>query len=163
MAGSPGWLAKFGAAAVTLISIAQVVLRLGAHAGAHSQWLKRWCALHNEISLKTEPDEADIARWTQERTAIETECVGELRALCLDCENAAARVLEVPGRQVQISPLQRLLIHFGTFQGSFPRVEDTAAPARGTQVGSASAAAPTVTEVAVPSETAKLEQVTPLR
>lgn len=125
VSGSPGWLSKLGAATVTLLSVAQIVLRLGARASEHAQWLKRWTALHSDISLESSPDLADIRRWTEEQTAIETECIGELRALCLDCENAAARFMSIPNRQVRLTRLQRIFIHFGTFQSDFPKVHDT--------------------------------------
>lgn len=120
--GAPGWLARIGTAVVALISIGQIVLRLGTHATDHGKWLERWSALHSEMSLNTKPTEPHVKRWMNERTKLETECVGELRALCWDCENAAARVMSISGRQVEIKPLQRMLIHFGTFQRKFPRI-----------------------------------------
>jgi hypothetical protein len=124
VSGTPGWLAKAGTALVALISIAQIVLRLGSKASAHEKWLQRWNSLQSEMTLNTGPEEADIKRWVDEKTELETECVGELRALCWDCENAAARVMDLPGRQVEITPLQRLLLHFGTFQRCFPRIAE---------------------------------------
>lgn len=119
VAGSPGRIAQVGTAAVTLISIAQVVLRLGQSAIMHSQWLKRWNSLRTQISLKTAPVLADIERWSAEKALIEEECIGELRALALDCEDAAARVMKMPGRQHYINPIQRFFIHFGTFQQNY--------------------------------------------
>ena len=97
--GSPGWLAKLGAALVTLISLLQVILRLAPQAAAHAQWLKRCTSLLADQTLTTVPTQADIQRWTHESTAIETECVGELRALVYDCEDAAARAMNIPDRQ----------------------------------------------------------------
>jgi len=120
MSGSPGWLSKIGAAFVTLISIAQVILRLGAQSGAHTGWMKRWNELHAEMSLTTAPTSTDVSRWMQEQVTLETECVSELRALCLDCENIAAKVMNIPDRQRVIGRWQRLLIHLGTFQSDFP-------------------------------------------
>ncbi|MEG3087727.1 hypothetical protein [Sphingomonas sp. PB4P5] len=128
VAGSPTWLSKVGAATVTIISLVQVVLRLGSAGTVHAQWLKRWNRLNASISLNTTPTAADVAQWTSERAAIEEECVAELRALTLDCEDAAARVLEIPGRQHRIHPVQRFLIHFGTFQQTFPYMPDTSPP-----------------------------------
>ena len=124
VAGSPGWLSKIGAALVTAISIAQVVLRLGPAGASHAQWLKRWSRLYVDISLRTSPTEDDIRRWTEERVTIEEECIAELRALVFDCEDATARALCIAGRQHHITRLQRLFIHFGTFQQKFPYVPD---------------------------------------
>jgi hypothetical protein len=116
---------------VTLLSLGQALLRLGPAGMIHGQWLKRWSALHTAISLNTSPTLDSVSGWTRESAAIEEECVAELRALALDCEDAAARALGIPNRQHRISRVQRLLIHFGTFQQSFPLVPDqqtTAAP-----------------------------------
>ena len=124
MSGTPGWLSKIGAAAVTLMSLAQVILRLGPQASAHVHWLKRWTELQTSIILTRCPTPNDIQQWTVLATTIETECVGELRALCRDCENIAARVMNIPNRQCQIHPVQKLLIHFGTWQQSFPTIAD---------------------------------------
>jgi hypothetical protein len=123
VAGSPGWLAKIGAAAVTLISLIQAILRLGP-AAAHAQWLKRWNRLFGSISLEVVPAKEDIRKWTEERLSIEEECVAELRALVYDCEDATARAFRIPGRQHKIHRLQRLLIHFGTWQQTFPSAPD---------------------------------------
>jgi hypothetical protein len=124
VAGSPGWLAKLGTAIVTLISLLQVILRLAPQAAAHAQWLKRWAALSADQALTSVPTPLDIQRWTQESIAVETECVGELRALVYDCEDAAARAMNIPGRQHKIHRLQRLFIHLGTFQQAFPLAPD---------------------------------------
>lgn len=128
VAGSPGWLAKLGAALVTLITLLQVILRLGNHAGAHASWLKRWTALLTDIKLNRAPTESDLSFWLKEKSDLETDCVGELRALCYDCENAAARFMGLQGRQVRINGLQRLLIHLGTFQRKFPYEPELAPP-----------------------------------
>jgi hypothetical protein len=124
VAGSPGWLAKLGAATVTVIGLCQAILQLGAAGMTHTQWLKRWSRLQASISLNTAPSAVDVRQWTEERVAIEEECVAELRALTLDCENVAAKVLGVEGRQRNIRSPQRLLIHFGTFQQRFPLIAD---------------------------------------
>jgi hypothetical protein len=126
--GSPGWLAKIGAALVTLISLSQVILRLGNHAASHTQWLKRWTSLLCEIKATLHPTEQQIANWLQDMGSLETDCVGELRALCYDCENAAARFMGLSNRQVAIKSWQRLIIHFGTFQQTFPLISDSTSP-----------------------------------
>jgi hypothetical protein len=124
VAGSPGWLSKVGAATVTVLGLAQALLRLGPAGMMHTQWLKRWSRLHAAVSLNTSPTLDQVRTWTEERASIEEECVAELRALVLDCEDAAARTLRIPDRQHKISRWQRLLIHFGTFQQVFPYLAD---------------------------------------
>jgi hypothetical protein len=122
--GAPGWLSKLGAATVTLISLAQVILRLGPQGTAHAQWMKRWMALQTTMGVTVEPKPEDVRDWTMEQAAIETECVGELRALRIDCEDITARVMAIPGRQHRIGRFQRLFFHFGTWQQEFPVVPD---------------------------------------
>lgn len=122
VAGTPGWLAKTGAATVTILSLVQVLLGIGPAGMLHAQWLKRWSKLLTTVTLNTQPTMADIKAWMEERASIEEECVAELRALQIDCEDAAARVHQIEGRQRKISRLQRLLIHFGTFQQNFERL-----------------------------------------
>jgi len=124
VASSPAWMAKIGSALVALISVAQVVLKLAPQGAAHAQWLKRWHALHTEIVLTSIPTFEQIEKWTREKDSIETECIGELRALTFDCEDATARAMGILGRQHKIGRAQRVLIHFGTFQQSFPLVPD---------------------------------------
>lgn len=121
---SPTWISKIGAATVSLISLAQVVLKLAPQGAAHTEWLKRWHALQSEVVLTSSPTLEQIQRWTRETDAIETECIGELRALAFDCEDAAARAMGIVGRQHKIHWAQRVFIHFGTFQQSFPLAAD---------------------------------------
>lgn len=141
VSGSPGWLAKIGAAAVTLISLSQVLLRPGYHGQCHVHWLKRWSAMSSDIRLKPMPTAEDVARWIRESATIEEECIGELRALRIDCENISSRVLRLPGRQCGIKPLQRFLIHFGTFQRDFPVIPEQEPPTRPEQLHSTTEAA----------------------
>jgi hypothetical protein len=45
---------------------------------------------------------------------------GAAHALAFDCGDATARAMGIAGRQHQIHWAQRLFIHFGTFQQTFP-------------------------------------------
>lgn len=128
VAGSPSWLSKVGAALVTLLSLLQVLLGIGPAGMLHAQWLKRWSRLLTSVNLNTTPTGADVRAWMEEKASIEEECVSELRALQVDCEDASARFYGVPGRQHQIWRWQRLFIHFGTFQQEFPLVADRSPP-----------------------------------
>lgn len=120
VAGSPTWLAKVGAAGVTLIALVQAVMRLGSAAEMHRQWLKRWNALANELEINATPTDANVKHWVAERAAIESDCVSELRGLAIDCENATSRFMNLSGRQRKIRWWQRLILHLGTLQQHFP-------------------------------------------
>jgi ABC-type uncharacterized transport system fused permease/ATPase subunit len=117
-------VAQFLTAAVALVSISQIVLRLAERGAAHAQWMKRWNRLAMEMELNDAPSAEDVRAWSRERYEIENECVGELRALRIDCEDVAARTLDIKGRQHKIGRLQRLFIHLGTFQQDFPDKPD---------------------------------------
>jgi hypothetical protein len=121
---APLSIARTAAAFVTILGIIQILFRIGSASNQHSQWLKRWAELGADIRLNTEPNVADIVRWETLKTVLETECVTEFRALVVDCENKASRVMSLQGRQRQIVGLQRFLLHFGTFQSEFPLIGD---------------------------------------
>ncbi len=61
-----------------------------------------------------------MREWLAERTAVESDCVMELRALAIDCENKTSRFMQLPGRQRKIVWWQRLIIELGTVQQTFP-------------------------------------------
>ena len=108
------------AAGITLISILQVVTRPSSAASDHTGWFRRWSSLLEEIELNEAPDNRILSAWTSIARAIERECVAELRALCIDCENITARRLNVPGRYRRIWTLQRWTMQIGTWQWNFP-------------------------------------------
>lgn len=116
------------AAVVTLTSIIKIVTRLGSAANSHTAWFRRWSSLLTELELSDGPSWELLAKWRQEQGEIERDCVAELRALCIDCENVTARKLGVEGRQRRIGWWQRRLIQIGTWQAVFPIVPDVADP-----------------------------------
>ena len=120
VAGSPNWLAKAGAAGITIIALVQAVMRLGSAAEMHRQWLKRWNALAIELEATPEPSEGDVKRWLGEKAALESDCVAELRGLVIACENETSRFMQLPGRQRRIKWWQRLIMQLGTLQQQFP-------------------------------------------
>jgi hypothetical protein len=120
VAGAPNWLAKAGAAGITIIALVQAVMRLGSAAEMHRQWLKRWNALAIELEATPDPTAPEVKRWLAEKAALESDCVAELRALVIDCENATARFMQLEGRQRRIRWWQRLIIQLGTVQQRFP-------------------------------------------
>lgn len=118
--GAPTWVAKAGTAALTLVALIQVVTRLGAAAEMHRQWLKRWISLATQLEAKADPSEIQLREWLAERADIESDCVSELKALRIDCENETSRFMQLSGRQRKIVWWQRLIIQLGTLQQSFP-------------------------------------------
>ena len=117
---APSWVLQVSAAVVALVATLQVLLSFGANGPKHAEWMKRWNRLSAEIENTSNPSDRKIQKWASEKADIEGDCVSELRALSLDCEDKSASFLGIPGRQHRIWSLQRLLIHFGTFQQTFP-------------------------------------------
>ncbi|GGD61829.1 hypothetical protein [Croceicoccus mobilis] len=115
----PQWLGRTAALSVTLITIFQVIFSFGLAGARHGEWLRRWERLATDIRATPTPDESTLRAWDELRAGIESECVGELRALAIDCENAARSYLGVSEGHRPIGRLQRLFIHFGTFQQEF--------------------------------------------
>lgn len=116
-------IGKLSALTVTIVSLFQIVFELGVAGAKHTEWLRRWDKLATDIQCNSTPSEEQLVGWQQERSSIETECVGELRALSIDCENAARQYLGVKEGQRKIGRFQRLTMQFGTFQIEFPQLE----------------------------------------
>jgi hypothetical protein len=128
VAGAPTWLAKVAAAGITIIALVQAVMRLGSAAQMHRQWLKRWNALGSQLEATPSPSQAEVTAWLAEKAALESDCVAELRALAIDCENATSRFMQLPGRQRKIRWWQRPIIQLGTLQQAFPHDEESELP-----------------------------------
>lgn len=120
MSSGPPAIAQFAAAIVALVSIIQIVFGIGQAGASHAEWMRRWDRLASDIRRNSTPTKAQLANWDETRAAIEGECVAELRALAVACENDARTYLGLTEGLREISSLQRLLIHFGTFQTDFP-------------------------------------------
>ena len=131
MEDGPVIVAQVAAAVISGFAIGQVVFGFGTLGARHAEWMRAWDKLSNEIRATHNPTEEDLGRWNDIRSEIEGECVFELRALGYDCENQTKRHLGISEGIVRINRIQRLLIHFATFQSEFPEVPQTAsAPAR---------------------------------
>ena len=120
---SPQWLGRAAALSVTFITILQVIFSFGLAGARHGEWLRRWERLATDIRAHPLPEDNKLREWHELRAGIESECIGELRGLAIDCENAARRYLGVPEGQRRIGRTQRLFIHFGTFQQEFKIVD----------------------------------------
>lgn len=106
-----GWLSI----AIVAIGLVQVVFRPEAASMMHKQWLARWTKMLREVEMSPAPDAATLGRWADEQCAIETECVGELRALQVDCWNRANRVMRTGVPPVKLRWHHRLFMQWVSF------------------------------------------------
>lgn len=92
----PGWLAGLGAGLVVLLSSIDLVVGTSEMARRHNDLRRRFCLLEAAIEAKPEPRPADIARWKEERLAIEADEPPVYVALDLLCENELRRATYPP-------------------------------------------------------------------
>ncbi len=116
-------IGKLASLAGAAISMLQIVFEFGLSGHRHSEWLGRWERLTTEIQNHEKPSAVMLKAWRAERSAIETECVSELRALAIASENMSRAYFGIDEGIRRIWGLQRLFIHFGTFQQNFPEVK----------------------------------------
>ena len=125
--GDQRFFAQICIAIITLLGIAQIVLQIGKAAFLHQIWYKRWRDVLLDVEKYQNPSNAQMEKWNAERTAIETECVSELRALEVDCRNNAIISLDYDQSEVRnIEWWQRVIIQIGTLQSNFPKAESDA-------------------------------------
>ena len=122
--GAPSLVSMVATAVITALSLTQAIAQFGRKSAEHSGWLARWNQLAAAIETTPKPSKRDVEDWLKEKSAIESECVSELRALAIDTENRSARYFSLEGRFRRINWWQRLIIQLGTLQQSFPRVPD---------------------------------------
>lgn len=92
LAAMPG-LAIAASLVIALFSVIQVVYRPQAHATQHTSWLRRWNTVLLEIRTCPDPAPETLKSWTKVKFDVESEHIGEMRALQADCYNRAARHL----------------------------------------------------------------------
>lgn len=126
--GAPGHIAAAGTLVVALCAFVQIVGRLGKAAIDHELIMKGWCDLLTEVDTM-KVDAKSVAGWMRRKGELNKAHVGELRALAVAAENEAASALGVSGRQRRIYLVQWWLMHFLTFQRSFPVAPDVYPPA----------------------------------
>lgn len=113
-------IAQIAGGLVTLIGLIDIVYRPAASAAVHRDWLKRWTAIKNAVESTKEPSEDDYRLWRNEIAVIETECVGELRALQGDCYNRTVRKLDIDtGNNYALRWYHRLLCQIVSFEHGF--------------------------------------------
>lgn len=123
LGGEQRSLAKVATATITLLGLCQIILGIGKSAYAHQMWYKKWRELLADVESELNPSADQLKRWNQERTAIEVECIGELRALEVDCRNKAITALDYDEDEIRkIKWWQRAIIQLGTLQSDFPKL-----------------------------------------
>lgn len=122
-ASGPPIIAMAAALVVAIITTLQVVLDIGMAGAKHAEWMRRWDRLASDIRSIPLPTPDDLKEWDDTRAGIEGECVAELRGLAVACENDARTYMGTAEGIRTIKPLQRLLLHFGTYQTDFPVVK----------------------------------------
>lgn len=131
--GETTTFARIATLVVALVGIVQVVFRVDQCAAEQRRWLKQWLAMIADIRRHDTHEAGQIANWSDERYVIESECVGELRALQVDCYNRALIATGSPDRPTPMRWWHRAFIQIASFEGAFanplPPV-DTLAEAR---------------------------------
>ena len=93
--GEEQMIAQASAGMVTIIGLIQIVYRPDVAAMQHKAWLSRWLKMMIEIRYDHSSSPEKEALWARETASIESECVGEMRALQADCWNRAARYMNL--------------------------------------------------------------------
>jgi hypothetical protein len=116
--GSAGTVAKFAALVIILVSIVQIVFQTDRCANEHRHWLRAWNGILREVHLNPEPDAAMLRKWVEQRFAIESECVAEMRALANDSWNRTLTELDRVGEPYKLSRWQRLMMQLHSFENA---------------------------------------------
>lgn len=113
-------IAQISGGVVTLIGLIDIVYRPAASAAQHRDWLRRWTAIRNAVEANPEATDAQLIQWRDDAAKIETECVGELRALQGDCYNRTVRKLDIkPDHNYDLRWYHRLLCQIVSFEHAF--------------------------------------------
>lgn len=114
-------VAKVATLVVTVVGTIQALFRVDTCAAQHRQWLKLWMEMLFEVRVEANPSVEQLAGWMKRRYAIESECIGEMRALQVDCLHRAANALNRDAGENPVRPWHRALLQVWPFEGSFPR------------------------------------------
>ena len=113
-------VAQCAAGLVTFIGLIQIVYRPETAAAQHKGWLTRWRQMKSQVLLAEDPSADQLAAWAKEESAIETECVGEMRALQADAFNHAERTLALsPDHHYRLRWYHRAFCQIISFEHSF--------------------------------------------
>lgn len=111
-------IAKVLTLLLALIGIVQVVFQIDRSAANHRGWLQQWMGINKGINSTPSPTASQVAAWRAEAIDIESECVGEMRALQLDCYNRTISELDRDGVPVSLKWWHRMLMQFHSFEGA---------------------------------------------
>lgn len=108
------WLATIGAAAVVVISGADLVIGTSEMSRMHNDLRRRFCELEAAIVSTVTTTESDIAKWKAQRIAIESDEPPTHVALNLLCDNELSRSYgHLSGHQEHAVPwYKKLTAHF---------------------------------------------------
>lgn len=109
-------IAKIATLILTVVGTVQLVFKIDTSAAMHKQWLKQWLRMLYEVRTNDTPSADMIARWVQERYAIEADCVTEMRALQADCYNRAMTALNLEAAPYVLTRRHRLLMQVWPFE-----------------------------------------------
>lgn len=119
--GEQTGIAKWLTAILALIGIVQIVFQVDRCAAEHRGWLRRWMDLQKEIERTKSPTDERMADWLDVKLDIESECVGEMRALQEDCYNRTISELDRAGEPTPIKLRHRLFMQVYSFENGFQR------------------------------------------
>jgi len=117
--GESTFIAKIATLFVALVGVIQIVFQVDRCAAEHRRWLKEWSGLLLEIKRNDDPSAAELHRWDERRSGIEQECVGELRALQIDCWNRTAIAMGSTEPPTPMRWWHRALIQVCSFEATF--------------------------------------------
>ena len=106
---------------ITLVGVIQIVFRTDSCAAQHRQWLRNWNEMLSEIRSNIAADQDTVAAWQRRKYILESECVGEMRALQEDCYNRTMVSLRLEGSPTKITRWQRLWMQLCSFENSFQK------------------------------------------
>ncbi|MEG3089512.1 hypothetical protein [Sphingomonas sp. PB4P5] len=107
---------------LAVVGLIQVIFQVDRAAADHRRWLKEWLSLVQQIKSNDDPAEGRIREWQKRQYEIEAECVGELRALQVDCFNRTVAALDLDADQTAMRWWHRAFIQVISFESSFAKV-----------------------------------------
>lgn len=117
--GADTLAAKWLTMGITFLGVVQIVAQIDRNAVIHEKWLAAWNELLFELHVTPNETEEDFRRWTEKLYRLESECVGQMKALTNQCFNQASSALGRPNEDPYILRwYHRLLIQFISFETS---------------------------------------------
>ena len=112
-------VARILTAFIAFVGIIQIVFQTDRCAAEHRGWLRRWINLLKGIEADANANPAQLAQWNTEKLDIESECVGEMRALQEDCYNRTMLAHNRQGVPTRLRWWHRAFMQLYSFENSF--------------------------------------------